>query len=97
MNAEKANGPIKTVTMTQLEFGSMSIVLACIKIARLKKDYDTNMRQMKSFLKSMNKIGVINDLPEDFNILSINRILAVQSFPADVFYEIVVSEIIKNG
>ena len=96
MNAEKANGPIKTVTMTQLEFGSMSIVLACIKFARLKKDYDTNMRQMKSFLKSMSKIGVIKDLPADFNILSISRTLAAQSFPSDIYYEIFVSEIIKD-
>ena len=96
MNAEKANGPITIISLTQIEFGSMSIVLSNIEIARVKKGYDLGIRQMKAFLRSMSKIGIIKDLPADFNILSISRILAAQSFPSDIYYEIFVSEILKD-
>ena len=97
MNSEKTNGAMGTISMTQLEFGSMTFVLDNLEKARIKKEYDTRLRQMKAFLRSMSKIGAIKKLPDDFYIISINRALGVQSFPADVFYDIVIAEVIKNG
>ena len=97
MNSEKTNGAMATISMTQLEFGSMTFVLDNLEKARIKKEYDTGLCQMKAFLRSMSKIGVIGKLPDDFYIISINRVLAVQSFPADVFYDIVIAEVVKNG
>ena len=97
MNSEKTNGAMATISLTQIEFGSMTFVLDNLKKARIKKEYDVSLRQMKAFLRSMSKIGAIGKLPDDFYVISINRVLAVQSFPADVFYDIVIAEVVKNG
>ena len=97
MNSEKTNGAMATISLTQIEFGSMTFVLDNLEKARFKKEYDTGLRQMKAFLRSMSKIGAIKELPDDFYIISINRALGVQSFPADVFYDIVIAEAVTNG
>ena len=96
MNSEKTNGVMAIISLTQIEFGSMTFVLDNLEKARVKKEYDVSLRQMKAFLRSMSKIGVIAPLPDDFYVISVHRVLALQSFPADVFFEIVIAEAVKN-
>lgn len=97
MNSHKTNGAMRTIQFTEIEFGSMTIVLEDIRGAKIKRAFDASMRNMKSFLRSMAKIRCISALPDDFYIISITKVLAVQSFPADIYYDVVIAEVIKNA
>ena len=97
MNSHKTNGVMSTIQFTEIEFGSMTIVLEDLKAAKTKKVFDASIRNMKSFLRSMAKIRCISVLPDDFYIISITKVLAVQSFPADIYYDVVIADVIKNA
>ena len=88
-------GPLYHYHYTSVEFGSMSQIFDLLMVAKTKKDHNSALIHIKNYIKSMSKVRVNMILPKNFKIISIDKTIAMQEFPSEVYYTINVMEIVE--
>jgi hypothetical protein len=79
----------KYLSYTAAEFGAMRIVFDKLSEVKTKKESDSLLRMLSSFIKSMSSITTRNKVSKKFTILNIIKKIIPESFEIIYFIQIV--------
>lgn len=78
------------IPYTVVEFGHMSKMVELLEKAKTKREHKALLTDISRFMKSMSRLSKAWEVPADFRILSISKVLQVE-FPSNSEYIIGIS------
>lgn len=81
---------LRTVLLfTQIEFGQLADIYEQLTKAKTKKEHIKLIRAVTSYIKSLANVGLLSNVPKEFEIFSIEKEVSCV-FPSEVIFAITI-------